>query len=148
MKILTKEEEQAHYKYAPFQAHSPSERHSADDCSETLKGGFLGGSIGLALGVGGVYVAAARYPAFRQLTLPLRAFLCTSGATFGGTWASFHARLSTLQTILGRSNNIYTLPCPSAKGVSGPPSDPPFLESSSPRMVYTLTNMIDAQQQS
>lgn len=64
MKILTKEEEQAHY-------------------NETLKGGALGGTIGLALGVGGVLAAGARYPAFRQLTLPLRAFLCTSGATFG-----------------------------------------------------------------
>lgn len=64
MKILTKEEEQAHYK-------------------ETLKGGALGGTVGLALGVGGVFAAGARYPAFRQLTLPLRAFLCTSTATFG-----------------------------------------------------------------
>ncbi|KAF6224599.1 hypothetical protein HO173_012942 [Letharia columbiana] len=64
MKILTKEEEQAHY-------------------NETLKGGAVGGTVGLALGVGGVFAAAARYPAFRQLTLPLRAFLCTSSATFG-----------------------------------------------------------------
>lgn len=52
--------------------------------SETLKGGSLGGVIGLGLGVGGVYGAGLRFPAFRQLTLPLRAFLCTSSATFGG----------------------------------------------------------------
>ncbi|KAK4692008.1 hypothetical protein P7C71_g5115, partial [Lecanoromycetidae sp. Uapishka_2] len=63
MKILTKEEEQAHYK-------------------ETLKGGIGGGLAGLTIGVLGVYGAGVRYPAFRQLTLPLRAFLCTSSATF------------------------------------------------------------------
>lgn len=44
--------------------------------------------MGLALGVGGVYGAGLRYPAFRQLTLPLRAFLCTSSMTFGGEWFS------------------------------------------------------------
>ncbi|CAF9924048.1 hypothetical protein IMSHALPRED_006070 [Imshaugia aleurites] len=64
MKILTKEEEKAHY-------------------NETLKGGALGGAAGLALGVGGVFAAGARFPAFRQLTLPLRAFLITSSSTFG-----------------------------------------------------------------
>ena len=68
----------------PHQAHHPT-KVAANGCSETLKGGALGGTIGLVLGVGGVFVAGARYPAFRQLTLPLRAFLCTSGATFGGT---------------------------------------------------------------
>ncbi|KAL9638219.1 MAG: hypothetical protein Q9164_001696 [Protoblastenia rupestris] len=65
MKILTKEEEDAHY-------------------TETLKGGAVGGTAGLVLGAVGVYAAAVRYPAFRQLTLPLRAFLITSSATFGG----------------------------------------------------------------
>ena len=84
MKILTKEEEQAHYKCAPIKLTIFSEV-AADRYSETLKGGALGGTIGLVLGVGGVFAAGARYPAFRQLTLPLRAFLCTSGATFGGT---------------------------------------------------------------
>ncbi|KAI9679213.1 MAG: hypothetical protein M1817_005232 [Caeruleum heppii] len=63
MKILTKEEEQAHY-------------------NATLRGGIGGGLAGLLLGAGGVYAASARYPAFRQLTLPLRAFLVTSSGTF------------------------------------------------------------------
>ena len=70
----------------PLQHHLAS--NIANDCSETLKGGALGGTVGLALGVGGVFAAAARYPAFRQLTLPLRAFLCTSSATFGGACVS------------------------------------------------------------
>jgi len=52
--------------------------------SETLKGGAVGGLAGLGVGVAGVMGAGVRYPAFRQLTLPLRAFLCTSSATFGG----------------------------------------------------------------
>ncbi|MCJ1279587.1 hypothetical protein MMC21_007411 [Puttea exsequens] len=68
MKILTKEEEQQHW-------------------NATLKGGLAGGSVGLAAGVLGVYGAGVRYPAFRQLTLPLRAFLCTSAGTFGGDYA-------------------------------------------------------------
>ncbi|KAK3709563.1 Replication factor C, subunit RFC4 [Vermiconidia calcicola] len=63
MKILTKEEEQAHY-------------------NETLKGGAAGGIAGLAVGALGVYGASIRYPAFRQLTIPLRAFLVTSSGTF------------------------------------------------------------------
>ena len=53
--------------------------------SATLKGGSLGGTAGLVLGVLGVYGAGVRYPAFRHITLPLRAFLVTSSATFGGT---------------------------------------------------------------
>lgn len=50
---------------------------------EVLKGGAIGGSMGLALGLGGVWAASARYPAFRSLTLPFRTFLVTSSATFG-----------------------------------------------------------------
>ena len=50
----------------------------------TLKGGIGGGFAGLALGAVGVYAAGARYPAFRQLTVPLRAFLITSAGTFSG----------------------------------------------------------------
>ncbi|KAH6890677.1 hypothetical protein B0T10DRAFT_324917 [Thelonectria olida] len=64
MKILTKEEEKAHY-------------------SEVVKGGLIGGVFGLGLGLGGVYVASRRYAAFRGLTIPFRAFLITSTGTFG-----------------------------------------------------------------
>ncbi|KAJ4164475.1 hypothetical protein LMH87_006148 [Akanthomyces muscarius] len=64
MKILSKEEEAAHYKVV-------------------VKGGLIGGSAGLALGLGGVVLASRRYPAFRGLTLPFRSFLVTSSATFG-----------------------------------------------------------------
>ena len=67
----------------PYSFEIPANEHS-----ETLKGGALGGFSGLALGFGGVYAAATRYPAFRQLTLPLRAFLITSSGTFGGTRTS------------------------------------------------------------
>jgi len=64
MKVMSPEEEKAHY-------------------NQVLKGGFIGGTAGLAAGVGGVMFAARRYPAFRQLTLPFRAFLVTSSGTFG-----------------------------------------------------------------
>ncbi|KAF4949145.1 hypothetical protein FSARC_13563 [Fusarium sarcochroum] len=64
MKILTKEEEEAHY-------------------AEVLKGGLVGGGLFLGLGLGGVYVASKRYAAFRGLTLPFRAFLVSSTGTFG-----------------------------------------------------------------
>ncbi|MCJ1479688.1 hypothetical protein MMC13_008374 [Lambiella insularis] len=63
MKILTKEEEQAHY-------------------NATLQGGIGGGIAGIALGLAGVYGATRRYPAFKSLTLPLKAFLVTSSGTF------------------------------------------------------------------
>ena len=69
MKILTKEEEQAHY-YA------------------TLKSGTIGGLSGLAVGLVGVYAASARYHFVRQLTLPLKAFLVTSTGTFAGIVAA------------------------------------------------------------
>ncbi|GJN70381.1 mitochondrial hypoxia responsive domain-containing protein [Purpureocillium lilacinum] len=64
MKVLSKEEEAAHYKVV-------------------VKGGLIGGTAGLALGLGGVLLASRRYPAFRGLTLPFRTFLVTSSATFG-----------------------------------------------------------------
>ncbi|TQS33410.1 hypothetical protein Golomagni_06247, partial [Golovinomyces magnicellulatus] len=63
MKILSKEEEAAHY-------------------SAVVKGGIIGGTAGLALGVGGVLAASRRYPSFRGLTIPFRAFLITSTGTF------------------------------------------------------------------
>lgn len=64
MKVLSKEEEAAHYKVV-------------------VKGGAIGGALGFALGLGGVLLASKRYPAFRGLTLPFRTFLVTSTATFG-----------------------------------------------------------------
>ena len=88
MKILTKEEEQEHYKYYILD-HGLNAR--ADLKSVTLKGGILGGTIGLAIGGLGIYGAGIRYPAFRQLTLPLRAFLITSAGTFSGMRVSLSA---------------------------------------------------------
>ncbi|KPM40684.1 hypothetical protein AK830_g5853 [Neonectria ditissima] len=64
MKILTKEEEAAHY-------------------NQVVKGGLIGGTIGLGLGLGSVVFASRRYPTFRGLTLPFRTFLVTSTGTFG-----------------------------------------------------------------
>lgn len=64
MKVLSKEEEAAHYKVV-------------------IEGGLIGGSLGLALGIGGVIAASRRYAAFRGLTIPFRAFLVTSTGTFG-----------------------------------------------------------------
>lgn len=95
MKILTKEEEQEHYKYAPpfFPLFGPLSPYLTGtnhlqtliySHSETLKGGIGGGIVGLGLGALGVYGAAARFPAFRSLTIPLRAFLITSSGTFAG----------------------------------------------------------------
>lgn len=69
MKIISKEEEAEHF-------------------GVVVKGGLIGGSCGLALGLGGVVLASKRYAAFRQLTLPFRSFLVTSTGTFGAIiWA-------------------------------------------------------------
>ena len=57
----------------------------------TLKGGIGGGLAGLAFGAVGVYAAGARFPAFRQLTVPLRAFLITSAGTFSGMSAHIYS---------------------------------------------------------
>lgn len=64
MKIISKEEEAEHY-------------------GHVVRGGLVGGSVGLALGLAGVIGASKRYPAFRSLTLPFRSFLVSSTATFG-----------------------------------------------------------------
>ena len=64
MKVISPEEERAHYK-------------------TVLHGGFIGGTLGLGVGMLGVMAAQRRYPAFRQLTLPFRSFLVTSTGTFG-----------------------------------------------------------------
>ncbi|KAL8295161.1 hypothetical protein RB601_001216 [Gaeumannomyces tritici] len=63
MKIISKEEEDAHYK-------------------ATVKGGLIGGAAGLAVGLAGVMAASRRYAGFRVLTLPFRSFLVTSAGTF------------------------------------------------------------------
>ncbi|KAL2063277.1 hypothetical protein VTL71DRAFT_5082 [Oculimacula yallundae] len=63
MKILTKEEEDAHY-------------------NATLKGGISGGLIGLAVGTTAVLGLSRRYAVFRSLTLPMKTFLATSTGTF------------------------------------------------------------------
>ncbi|CAJ2499967.1 Uu.00g028200.m01.CDS01 [Anthostomella pinea] len=64
MKVVSEEEERAHY-------------------NAVLKGGFIGGSLGVGAGILGVMGASRRYPAFRQLTVPFRAFIVTSTGTFG-----------------------------------------------------------------
>ncbi|KAI2622523.1 hypothetical protein GGR54DRAFT_598868 [Hypoxylon sp. NC1633] len=64
MKVVSKEEEKAHY-------------------NQVLKGGLIGGSLGVSVGVVGVLAASRRYPAFRSLTIPFRTFLVTSTGTFG-----------------------------------------------------------------
>jgi hypothetical protein len=71
MKILTKEEEAAHY-------------------SATLQGGTLGTVAGLGLGLAGVSLASRRYHFINNLTLPLKAFLVTSSGTFVGIIAADH----------------------------------------------------------
>jgi Hypoxia induced protein conserved region len=75
MKILTKEEERAHQ-------------------SATYRGGTIGGVAGLAVGYVGVVAASRRYHFFRDLTLPLKAFLVTSSGTFAGIIAADHASRS------------------------------------------------------
>jgi hypothetical protein len=64
MKLLTKEEEDAHYK-------------------AVLKGGFIGGAVGLALGFGANSLLLRRSHFYRSLTVPLRAFFISSSGTFG-----------------------------------------------------------------
>jgi len=63
MKVLTKEEEAAHY-------------------NATVKGGSIGGVIGTAIGAAAVAGASRRYASFRALTVPFRAFLVASSGTF------------------------------------------------------------------
>ncbi|KAL4768568.1 hypothetical protein BDW60DRAFT_118475 [Aspergillus nidulans var. acristatus] len=65
MKLLTKEEEDAHYR-------------------EVLKGGSFGTVLGLIGGYAGVMAASRRYHTIRNLTIPMKAFLVTSSGTFVG----------------------------------------------------------------
>nr|CAD27304.1 hypothetical protein [Aspergillus fumigatus]CAE47952.1 hypothetical protein, conserved [Aspergillus fumigatus] len=75
MKILSKEEEDAHYR-------------------EVLKGGTVGGIVGLIGGFAGVVAASKRYATIRNLTLPMKSFLVTSSGTFFGIIAADHASRS------------------------------------------------------
>jgi len=75
MKVLTKEEEAAHY-------------------NATLKGGFNGLVLGLATGGLGVYAASRRFQLIRNLTLPMKTFLVTSSSTFAGIIAADRASRS------------------------------------------------------
>ncbi|KAI9648546.1 Replication factor C, subunit RFC4 [Ciborinia camelliae] len=63
MKILTKEEEAEHY-------------------NATVKGGSIGGLVGLTLGGAALYVANARFHTIRSLTIPMKSFLVSSSGTF------------------------------------------------------------------
>jgi len=75
MKILTKEEEEAHY-------------------NATLKGGSIGGAIGLVVGGSAVYLAHRRFHTIRNLTIPMKAFLVSSSSTFSAIIAADRASRS------------------------------------------------------
>lgn len=75
MKVLTKEEEQAHY-------------------NATVKGGLLGGVVGTAIGTVGVMAASRRFHSFRALTVPFRVFLAASTGTFISVIAADRASAS------------------------------------------------------
>ncbi|KAL7270728.1 Replication factor C, subunit RFC4 [Rhizina undulata] len=64
MKVLTKEEEDDHYR-------------------QVLRGGFSGCALGLGLGLSSAIIAHKKWAFFRSLTLPLKAFYVSSAATFG-----------------------------------------------------------------
>ncbi|CRG83058.1 hypothetical protein PISL3812_00406 [Talaromyces islandicus] len=72
MKILTKEEEAAHYR-------------------SVVEGGTFGTVIGLVGGLAGVMAASRRFHTIRNLTLPMKAFLVTSSGTFVGIIAADHS---------------------------------------------------------
>ncbi|KGO72714.1 hypothetical protein PITC_057000 [Penicillium italicum] len=72
MKLLTKEQEEAHY-------------------SSVLRGGTVGGLLGLTCGAAGVLLATRRYQTIRNLTIPMKAFLITSSGTFAGIISADHA---------------------------------------------------------
>lgn len=63
MKILTKEEEDAHY-------------------SATVRGGLKGGAYGLGIGTASAFLLNRHSRFFRSLTLPFKTFFVTSSATF------------------------------------------------------------------
>ncbi|KFX96927.1 hypothetical protein V495_04163 [Pseudogymnoascus sp. VKM F-4514 (FW-929)] len=63
MKVLTKEQEEAHY-------------------NVTLKGGMKGLALGAVVGLTGLGLATRRFAIIRDLTLPMKSFLVTSSSTF------------------------------------------------------------------
>ena len=64
MKLITPEEEKAHY-------------------NAVITGGAIGGAVGLGVGWAGAIWASRRYAAFRSLTLPFKVFLVSGAGTFG-----------------------------------------------------------------
>ncbi|KZF22345.1 hypothetical protein L228DRAFT_248020 [Xylona heveae TC161] len=69
MKLLSKEDEEAHYK-------------------EVATGGTIGTILGLIGGAAGIMAASKRYQMIRNLTLPMKSFLVTSSGTFTGIIAA------------------------------------------------------------
>ncbi|KAH8689140.1 mitochondrial hypoxia responsive domain protein, partial [Talaromyces proteolyticus] len=72
MKILTKEEQAAHYR-------------------EVVRGGAVGTILGCIGGLAGVVAGSRRFHTVRTLTLPMKAFLVTSSSTFVGIIAADHS---------------------------------------------------------
>ncbi|KAJ5950407.1 uncharacterized protein N7479_008820 [Penicillium vulpinum] len=94
MKLLTKEQEEAHYRYTiPTPSNSLSSAHTDKNPpnSSVVRGGTVGGLLGLAGGFAGVLLASRRYHTIRNLTVPMKAFLVTSSGTFTGIIAADHA---------------------------------------------------------
>jgi hypothetical protein len=56
-----------------------------------VKGGAIGGAIGLAAGTGAVLYAQRRFPAFQSLTLPFRVFIGVSSGTLSAIIAADRA---------------------------------------------------------
>ena len=54
--------------------------------------GAEGAAIGVAVGLGGIYLAGRRWPSFRQMPLSFKAFLLSAGAA--GTSVTFADRAS------------------------------------------------------
>lgn len=69
MKILTKDEEDAHY-------------------AATVRGGISGGLVGLGIGLVGAVIAHKRWPLFHNTTLPFKSFIVTSSGTFAAVIAA------------------------------------------------------------
>lgn len=108
MKLLTKEEEASHYRYDnPPTATSIVCHNDTNSCLRAVvKGGTIGGVLGLIGGTAGVMAAARRYHTIRSLTLPMKAFLVTSTGTFVGIIAADH---SSRQYEAARNQNLQYL---------------------------------------